>query len=217
MSVRYSDIRFRPIGNEWSGELTTHRRRSQFRTPWGRTIALLERELSHLEARNVVFQIAVDERDLRLDGKPRAQARASHPGVILAFDSKYGPLKYAVDTYDSWDDNVRAIALAMEALRAVDRYGVTKRGEQYTGWKAIPQTTSGDPGTLINTRDDAARVILDFTSDLYGLEDILDNGSAGTGAHLRDAIRAAQRRTHPDVGGDPDDFRRVMRAKELLA
>jgi hypothetical protein len=37
-----------------------------------------------------------------------------------------------------WQANVRAIALALEALRAVDRYGVTKRGEQYQGWTALP-------------------------------------------------------------------------------
>jgi len=138
VSVRYTDITFRPI-DVWPGEQTGWRRRAPFGAAWLTTIHLLERELTQLEATNVVFQVALYEGQLRIDGKPKASARASHPGVVLAFDSKYGPLKYAVDTFDSFPDNVRAIALAMEALRKVDRYGVTKRGEQYTGWRAIPR------------------------------------------------------------------------------
>jgi hypothetical protein len=191
--VRYTDITFRPI-DEWPGELSRHRRRSQFSSPWGRTIKLLEIELSHLHARQVVFQIAVDERDLRIDGKPRAQARAAHPGVILAFESKFGSLKYAVDTFDRWEDNVRAIALAMEALRKVDRYGVTKRGEQYTGWRALPVST--DAADSILTREQARQYI----ADRYGGD-----------------LRRALMDTHPDRGGDVDEFRKVIRAKELLA
>lgn len=194
MSVRYSDITFRPI-DVWPGEQTSWRQLAPFNAPWLSTIKLLERELSMLAAKNVVFQVALRDNDLRVDGKPKAGRKAAHPGVILAFDSKYGPLKYAVDTFTSWDDNVRAIALAMEALRKVDRYGVTKRGEQYTGWRAIPQTTSGDPGALINTVDDARRVLEPWGGDW----------------------KVAARDTHPDHGGDPDEFRKVMRAKELLA
>lgn len=191
--TRYADITFRPI-DVWPGELTRSRRRAPFRTNWGITLKLLERELSMLNARLVVFQIAVDERDLRIDGKPRAQARASHPGVILAFESKFGPLKYVVDEFDRWEDNVRAIALAMEALRKVDRYGVTKRGEQYTGWKALPAST--DPADAIQTREQAH----DYLAQRWGGD-----------------VKRALMETHPDKGGDPDEFRRVVRAKELVA
>lgn len=194
MNVRYSDITFRPI-DVWPGEQTAWRKRAPFGASWLTTIRLLERELTFLDAENVVFQVALYEGQLRIDGKPKANAKASHPGLVLAFDSKYGPLKYAVDTFDSFPDNVRAIALAMEALRKVDRYGVTKRGEQYTGWRAIPQTTSGDPGANINSLDDARRVLDPWGGDW----------------------KAAARATHPDTGGDADEFRRVMRAKELLA
>lgn len=190
--MRYSDIIFRPIDG-WPGELTRSRRRAQFSAPWGSTISLLERELTNLAARKAVFQVALEERDFRLNGTPRARATASHPGVILAFDSKYGPLKYAVDTFTKWDDNVRAIALAMEALRAVDRYGVTKRGEQYTGWKAL---IAGDDGTF----------------GLYDRESALEWLSLEWDGDLRTALME----THPDRGGDPDEFRKVVRVKELI-
>lgn len=41
-----------------------------------------------------------------------------------------------------WQANIRAIAKTLEHLRDLDRWGVTKRGEQYTGWKALPATAS---------------------------------------------------------------------------
>jgi hypothetical protein len=45
---------------------------------------------------------------------------------------------YATDVCERWEHNVRAIALGLEALRAVDRHGITRRGEQYAGFKALP-------------------------------------------------------------------------------
>jgi hypothetical protein len=170
-------------------------RRSQFSASTTQTLRTLSREMSHLSAKRIVIELDVQERDIRLAGYPRANARVDHPAVAVSFESRFGPLRYATCEFTSWEDNLRAIALAMEALRAVDRYGVSKRGEQYQGWRAIPQTTSGDPGANINTIDDARRVLDEWDGDL----------------------KAALFATHPDRGGDPDDFRRVMRAKELLA
>jgi hypothetical protein len=178
-------LQFRPI-DQWPGGAISPRP-APFRATYGQTLRLLERELDQLHARNIVLQVALDERDIRLDGQPRARARASHPGVILAFDSKYGPLKYATAEFTTWDDNLRAIALGLEALRKVDRYGTTKRGEQYTGWKQLEAGPSMD-------RLEAQEVI-----DRHG-------GS----------IRRALMETHPDHGGDADEFQQVQDARRVL-
>lgn len=50
-------------------------------------------------------------------------------------------LVYATDACEFWQHNVRSIALGLEALRAVDRYGISRRGEQYAGFRAA--LTSG--------------------------------------------------------------------------
>jgi hypothetical protein len=121
----------------WPHQETRGRRRSQFKAPWMDTVALLEREVGMLGGRQAVMQIAITEEDLRLDGRIRANARPTHPGVIVSFESRHGPLEYATDVFDDWQDNVRAIALGLEALRRVDRYGIAKRGEQYRGWKQL--------------------------------------------------------------------------------
>lgn len=147
-------------------------------------MALLKRELRALSAKHVVIELAVSEAELRLDGWPYADARPTHAGVVLSLESKYGPLRYPCTRFDRWQDNVRAIALALEALRKVDRYGVTKRGEQYTGWKQL-QAGAGE--------GDATR----------GRAIIAEHGSES----------AALKAVHPDHGGDQGDFRDVIAAR----
>src|SRR6266511_2967713 len=116
-------ITFRPI-QQRPGAPTRRRQRSQFSAKWSQTMELLDRELFHVRARNVVMQLDCDEREIRRDGIPRADARTRGPGVILSFDSPKGSLSFPCDRYTDWQDNVRAIALSLEALRSVDRHGV---------------------------------------------------------------------------------------------
>jgi hypothetical protein len=207
VSYYLPDVRFRPI-DAWPGPLLRwdERRRAQFRAAWPKTIALLNRELAHLQAEDVILQVAMTERDIRLDGYPRANARAEHPGVILAFNSRYGPLKYATDTYDDWQDNIRAIALGLEALRAVDRYGVTKRGEQYRGWQALPAPANGTMSV-----EQAARFIAEQSGVNLNAHEVLTHGGMRA-----DAYRSAARRLHPDTGGSHELFTRLQEAKRVL-
>jgi len=175
---------------------------SPFDAPFGQTLETLARELRMLDGRRIVLQVGYRESDLRVDGMPRANARLLHDAVALSFESKWGPLRYVTNEFvrnpwrraggEGWQQNLRAIALAMEALRKVDRYGVSKRGEQYTGWRAIPQTT--DPTSGIVTVEDAREFLAQWDGDW----------------------KAAARETHPDAGGDTVEFRKVMRAKELI-
>lgn len=173
---------------------------SPFGARWPDTVELLAQELRHLGAERIAVAIdGLQESDLRRDGLPRAQARLGDP-VRIAFTTRdYGPLMYETGRFtrrgwygtEGWQANVRAIALGLEALRKVDRYGITKRGEQYSGWRQL--TTSTDPADAIQTLEQAAAVI-----DGYG------------------GVKAALRATHPDVGGDETEFRKVARARELL-
>lgn len=185
------DMTFRPI--QWTGPVTPdegRRSRWTFKALWSATLDLLDREFWYLEAERLVIEADFTERDIRLDGMPRANARQPEfPGVRLAFGSKYGPLIYATDSCAFWQHNVRSIALGLEALRAVDRYGITRRAEQYQGWKAIGTGTT-EPEM---TRDQALDLI---------------NGYGG--------IKAALRATHPDHGGDPAAFARVQEARRIL-
>lgn len=204
----------RPLG-PWIGPVTEDRRSSaRFRARWNTTLDLLGRETELLGAHLVVLQIDAAAGDLRLDGMLRANAKVGFPGVCVSFDSRYGPLTYATDTYGEvyhgdppgWQANVRAIALALQALRAVDRYGVTRTGEQYRGWAQI----EAGPAPVMSA-DEAARLLARESLGRATAEEILADPRA------RDrAYRNAARRHHPDTGGDPAMFRRVTEARDLL-
>src|SRR5690349_2449130 len=95
----------------WDRKIDAARPHSPFRAPYQDTINLLEREARQLGARQVVVELAITESDLRLDGQPYANTRPRHPGVIVAFESRHGPLKYTADKFATWTENLRAIAL----------------------------------------------------------------------------------------------------------
>jgi hypothetical protein len=188
------------------------RQQSRFTASWPDTLELLDRELTFLGAEEVLIQAGFMEGAIRLDGYPRADAKTHHPGVILSFDSKHGLLRYGTDRFDdsrSWRSgrgyiavpgyqaNIRAIALSLEALRTVDRYGVTKRGEQYAGWRALPA------GTGLTTAESARKLIATWAR-LDGEPD------------LDKLVRAALFNSHPDHGGNDDAFHQVQMARRML-
>src|SRR5688500_17571774 len=127
--------RLRPLPT-WPYPPTEKRRISPFRRGWSDTLRLLEREMRLIGGSNAVIGAGFREYDVRItDGLPRKDAAPpSHPGVELSFDSEHGRLVYATDVCVHWEDNVRSIALGLEALRAVDRFGISRRGEQYAGF-----------------------------------------------------------------------------------
>lgn len=169
---------YRPLPN-WPFPATPwdqRRSRWTFKASWSDTLDKLEYEIGRLDGSSVVFGIGLEERDIRKDGLPRADARpARHPGVEISFDSRHGRLTYSTDSYELWQHNVRAIALGLEYLRGLDRYGITRRGEQYAGWA---QLTAGGPDP------ERGRALVE---------------AAG-------GITMALRKHHPDAGGDARDF-----------
>lgn len=77
-------------------------------------------------------------------GSAHAARKATHPDaggnpedfVAVQAAEATRRLVFATDAYALWEHNVRAIALTLEALRAVDRYGTTG-GRQYAGFRQL--------------------------------------------------------------------------------
>lgn len=191
---------------EWPGTMTARRRRSQFASTHSATLGLLTRELRELGAKNPTLLIALRPEDFRLDGLPRAGRVAAHPGIVLSFDSKHGPLSYPCDTFTRWEDNLRAIALALEALRKVDRYGVTAHGEQYRGFMAIEATAAAAGFSSASDALAFLRQVSGVPADIYEPPE----------SHMPRLMRAAKRAAHPDTGGDAATFQRVSLAEAKL-
>lgn len=150
-------------------------RRSQFKVDIDTTLRELEREVHLLgsgngPAQDIVIGAGYRPGDLRVDGRPRADAREPiHPGVEISFDSRHGRLTYATAVFDDWRDNVRAVALGLEALRSIDRWGVAQAGQQYAGFALL----SAGPGL-----EELGRQLV----ERFG------------------SVNAALRATHPDTG-----------------
>ncbi|AWN03563.1 hypothetical protein PBI_HYPERION_48 [Microbacterium phage Hyperion] len=191
---------------EWPGAHTRSRRSAPFRyggkpVKLTTTLSELDTELRAVAAKDAELLVAIDPAKFRRDGRPYSNAIADHPGVILSFEiPKLGRVSYPCDTFTTWEDNLRAVVLSLEALRKVDRYGTTQHREQYRGFLAIEATAA--PAGFVNV--DEALEWLALIADVSRL------------GEPRSILRLAQRAAHPDQGGDPATFQRVSLAEAVL-
>lgn len=112
---------------------------------WNRSASLtvgdglnrLDGELRRLGASSVIISS-----NLRLnqDGTPTAKqaAHVADPGVAVYFKLKGKPRVLACDRWLSAAENLAAIAGHIEAIRAVDRYGVGTLDQAFAGYQALP-------------------------------------------------------------------------------
>ncbi|MBF6619071.1 MAG: hypothetical protein ITG02_02430 [Patulibacter sp.] len=159
--------------------------RSPFDAAWSTTLDDLDREAHQLSAREIVIEGSWRRTMVRRNGQLRADVSDPvHPGVTVhLLGTTHGDLAYPCVRFRAWRDNVRAVALALESLRRVDRYGIAGGGRQYTGFAALPAGTGG--------------------AALRGRALIKKYGGE----------RAALHATHPDHGGAPEDFAAVQAAR----
>ena len=202
------------------------RERSRFDSLWQSTLDLLRYELDRLGADAVVVKLALGNRDIRRDGYPKANARPEHPGVVVEWQIGEAWYRRAAEKYDRWQDNVRAIALTLEALRAVERWGAVS-GEQYEGFRLELEAgalgiegEAGEGATRASTampiprrgrmgRREAADFLREHGRVTY---DPLDADTE----FVESAYRRAAHKLHPDAGGDAEEFRKLQEARDVL-
>lgn len=197
---------------DWPRPETPVRSDSLFSKGLRETKALLDRETSMIEARSVVIALDIRAEDIRkADGEPKSNVRHGPRVAVLIerrakWSAKEGrnversPLAFYCDRFRKWEDNLRAIALGLEALRRVDRYGITSGEEQYAGWTAIPERST--------SREQAYSTLTEFSSFVCR-EGMPDEA-------LRGAVKQALKATHPDYGGSREAFERVQAARATL-
>lgn len=202
------DARFQPLVQWPRGEMRpAHKRKaSPFGATYGKILKVLERELNHLSAKEIVIQAGFEMRQIRNDGWPYAAARPKHPAVVLSFVARGGKkVMMPCDTYTSFEENLRAITLTLVALRAINRYGVTEHEEQYAGF-----TPLAAPGTESEmSREAAERMVAGLAG--VTVEAFRDS------AQREVLVRQAKRMAHPDHGeGSHETFVQLTKALEVL-
>lgn len=213
------NIQIRPVVN-WPGKENTNPRRSQFKCGYKNTLQLLDGELDRANTvdGSWFMEMWVDPRDLRLDGQLRANVRVRKPGIIFRFSRFTGrimqrsdgtryketqDISYPCDAFDDWQDNLRAVALSMEALRKVERYGVFKY-DDIISRLALPSAEGS-----VSTKESAAAFLAQHSG--VSREEILFSPTA-----MASAYRKAAGALHPDSGGDKEDFIKLQEARKVL-
>ena len=216
------NIKINPISH-WTGEENKNPKPSSFRQTYSNTKKILEYELWKLRAieSSVALEMFIHKNQVRSDGALRADAKPFKPGVILSFTrikkqfrnkitqeirTETQTLTYPCDAFDDWQDNLRAIALSLEALRKVERYGVFKY-EDIVQRLALPSAEG-----RVSTRKAAAEFIAQY-SKLPADKILID-------AIMREkAYKQAATVLHPDspnFNGNPENFIKLQEAKRVL-
>lgn len=185
MTDRYT---IRPLTDEARTRMTRRATEaSPFRASWSSTTSLLTHELAAIRARDIVLMLDIDESDLRLDlSALRSRTTPRSPAVALALSSPTkGDLLFGCNRFRDHQDNVRAIALSLEALRKVERFGMVQSNEPYVGWAVLPPVD-----------EDWVTILAEWS----GLT------PAAVRVDPQAAYRLAAVATHPDKGGAARDF-----------
>ena len=102
-------------------------------------------------------------------------------------------MAFACDQFLHVYENIAAIAKTVHAVRGIERWGASDMMERaFTGFKALADGPSEDWKAVLG----------------FHFAEIV------TRKMIESRYRELVKQHHPDMGGDRDDFERVMRARE---
>jgi hypothetical protein len=190
-----------PVG--WKRTPALSRRRSGYRVDFSKARDELVREVNLLGAQREDIVISSNMM-LRRDGFPLASQREPEdPGIAIywavrKWNGGANHVQQRVIACDVWRtirENLRAIGLAVGALRMLERTGASEILERaYTGFAALPPAASSESWRAVFSWTDADRP---------------------TEADIEERYRAMAKFSHPDVaGGSHEAMIRLNKARE---
>lgn len=152
------------------------------------TSFLLE-ELRRLGARNIVISTNVELR--KRDGLPYSGRRApDDKGVAVYFQWEGESQCMPCDKWSRVECNIWAIAKSIEALRGLERWGAKDMVRaSFRGFKALPEKAS------------------ESKADYFA--------GCDTKQDVNKRFRSLSKTYHPDTGGDPEQFKELLRQYEM--
>lgn len=150
----------------------------------------LHAELERMGAEDINLS---SDLQLRNDGMPRSsQSVPRDTGVAIYFTRDGEKLVIACDIYNRCEDNIRAIALIIESMRRIERYGGDKMMKRaFTGFTAIegPDAIRKEAwwevlGVIETTRQEVVERV----------------------------YKILAKKAHPDAGGSADEMARLNKA-----
>lgn len=174
---------------------STQQKYSRFKTTLAHARDFVKEEVRRLGATDLIISSNVPTRkDGELHGDWQRFKVKDH-GAAVYFTLNGKQVCLCCDTYERIYDNLRAIGRTIEALRQIDRDGVSDfLNRAFAGFTAIPERT-GKPSCW----------------DVLGMEPTKDE--AAITKRYKELAKAA----HPDAGGSDEAFTALAKAyKEAL-
>ncbi len=149
----------------------------------------LERLEQQLRLLGAVAEILSTNVPVRLSGLPASgQREPDDPGAAIYFQLLKKDQVLACDRWKRVADNIAAIALHVDAVRRIERYGVGTLEQAFAGYTAIGPAPV-EWWLILGVKADAT----------------LDQ--------VEEAFRALAREHHPDRGGDPERMKQLTAAR----
>ena len=146
-------------------------------------------ELRRLGAKSPV--VSTNHPTNRYGVPTEAKKRLPDEGVAVYFQYGDRPMVMASDRYDNAAANMRSLALAIEAMRQLERHGGgTMMERAFTGFVALPAPKS--PHEVLGVRPGAAPDEIDV------------------------AFKRLAKTAHPDVGGSAKAMQELVEARDKL-
>lgn len=171
----------------WKRTIAGDRKRATFQQGLAAARDGLVRQLELLGAVNGMI---TSDLPVRADGLPYADGRASDPGIAVWFVLDGKERVFACDKWMAHAGNMRAIALSIQAIRGLDRWGASDLVTRvFAGFNALPPG-----GDQESTKRPWREVLHMHTVANYKPDEQL--------AVARKLHRELIREHHPDRGGD---------------
>lgn len=170
----------------WPRRQWHQRSSSKYEVTFLRARDELTRELKLGRTRNVVVSSNIP---LRRDGLPLANMREPQdPGVAVYWDDKQGkPRVIACDVWKTVRENLRAVGLAYQSLRQIERTGASELLERaFSGFARLPE--AADCWSILGVQRGVSREA------------------------ISERFRELAREHHPDRGGNAQIMARINAA-----
>lgn len=163
---------------------------SRFRVALGAAIREVQNEVRLLGGSMLVISSNLP---LRRDGMPYANSsQPNDRGVAVYFKYKGKPMCFACDRWRKIEDNMHAIAMTIDALRGIERWGTGEMVQQaFTGFTALPSPEQPWQTLGLDT-------------------------SRPTREQVEEAHRRLAMKHHPDRGGSNEQMARINAARDAL-
>ncbi len=118
---------------------------SQFKQTMEKAQRLLRIEISRIGGTGLIVSTNIPVRKDGLLYSDWMRKKIDDPGVAIYFKYKGKDISMCCDQYEHIWENIYALSKGIEALRGMDRWGVSDFLERaFTGFKALPESTMSE-------------------------------------------------------------------------